>query len=867
MIFNDCFFFVFSYIFAQAYVTAVKSGVENIKEALFSPEAQQQLVPTGPRLLSHTTKARKTIDTENTDLKYLAKPDGTLVTERKQTTEHEEIHDDPLAEEDDHSTGSREHVEHKVRQVTTLRFNWNEINFDSHIRQQSSQRFTKVRDEQEVEYVADGKTVKKEMRYAAENEDMQRDGSPENESDWDSLSDRVRKARLKQKSLLQQHRGLFNSLQQSMRIQVDFQPSIESFPFAEAIQNERERKEALIKRPIDFEKEEETRKDETIKWLESHFGGKPKRSSRDPVDDDKRINVTFKGNASVTSPTDRGYKTNGYASNLQSPAKVVSPERETPKTSKYFQGISDWSERKEAAPRHLSSKAFHDELKGTLERNRMRHIGLSREEIRPPRYGKDENSKSDEEPRKRPSAKNDIRYGSRGDLHYHRNDLRGDSDDSRTLKVQREDLGYMSGSRTDIRPRHDSKDDLYAKSKKSHHTTYLHREDSGYVKDSREDVRYLRQVPAREDSFNKDSGEDEKHLKYNSPAIQRDDSAYVSSSTYFTEPRSPKTIPMRTPDSGIRSPSPEPYEADTLRPSVPQRKRLVDKKIRASEERTAKPIRIEPPPDYSRSRSISPAPSPKHHRNGGHKKMYQKTRFASSSELSRPVSTQTIETQTTPPKKNKVTSSIGNSIRKLVGKFRSASAERKLKSKSKRSASPQSKQSSKAPSQQSKHAFNQVVGSNGSTYQQYNVIDSHIGAPTMTRSTSPPSPPLPQPHANHHQQHRDRESSIVSGTARHDRTLERRVSSDNDAMAIPKQKFYLGEDPYLSMYGKENKYDGSRLQSQHNNRYRRQRSEDIDAPSRWAKKKLYFICRLIFIFRSLWNRWFAICSVTHIHVK
>lgn len=77
----------------------------------------------------------------------------------------------------------------------------------SHISQSSTQRFAKRRDEQEVEYVANGKTIKKEMRYAAETEDIERDGPPEDASDWDSLSDRVRKARLKQKSLLQQHRG------------------------------------------------------------------------------------------------------------------------------------------------------------------------------------------------------------------------------------------------------------------------------------------------------------------------------------------------------------------------------------------------------------------------------------------------------------------------------------------------------------------------------------------------------------------------------------------------------------------------------------------------------------------------------------
>lgn len=77
--------------------------------------------------------------------------------------------------------------------------------------QESSQRFYKQRDEQAVEYVADGKVIGKEMRYAAETEELERDGPPEDASDWDSLSDRVRKARRLQKSLLQQHRG--NSIQ------------------------------------------------------------------------------------------------------------------------------------------------------------------------------------------------------------------------------------------------------------------------------------------------------------------------------------------------------------------------------------------------------------------------------------------------------------------------------------------------------------------------------------------------------------------------------------------------------------------------------------------------------------------------------
>lgn len=74
--------------------------------------------------------------------------------------------------------------------------------------QESSQRFVKQRDEQEVEYVSDGKVIAKEMRYATENQFMERDGSKEDETDWDSLSDRVKKSRRQlQKTLLQKQRG------------------------------------------------------------------------------------------------------------------------------------------------------------------------------------------------------------------------------------------------------------------------------------------------------------------------------------------------------------------------------------------------------------------------------------------------------------------------------------------------------------------------------------------------------------------------------------------------------------------------------------------------------------------------------------
>lgn len=50
----------------------------------------------------------------------MAQPDGTLVTEKKKTTEHEELFDEDLPEKDDNSTGSRERVDQKVIRIRTM---------------------------------------------------------------------------------------------------------------------------------------------------------------------------------------------------------------------------------------------------------------------------------------------------------------------------------------------------------------------------------------------------------------------------------------------------------------------------------------------------------------------------------------------------------------------------------------------------------------------------------------------------------------------------------------------------------------------------------------------------------------------------
>lgn len=165
------------------------------------------------------------------------------------------------------------------------------------------------------------------------------------------------------------------------------------------------------------------------------------------------FNVTIKSNShhnvtntsSSSSLTNNNHKVTSTAHRLSAdkdlftnkptpPSKVYVAEHETaPASKKYFQGISDWSERKESPPRPLkanplSTKAFREELSNTLERKQstMKLQGPPNE-IRHPLNGK-KSSDDVAMPMK-------YRSGSREDL----------------LRTQKEDLGYLSGSRTDLR--------------------------------------------------------------------------------------------------------------------------------------------------------------------------------------------------------------------------------------------------------------------------------------------------------------------------------------------------------------------------------------------------------------------------------
>ncbi|CAL7940503.1 unnamed protein product [Xylocopa violacea] len=273
----------------EAYQKAVRSNRGDLRAAL--AESSKQLASqTGPRVVQHTTKSNKVIDTEKTLEKKELKPDGLIVTERKRTVEHEEIKDDEVPDD-----GS-------------------DINGDdaSEKRKESSQRFVKKRDEDVVDYISGGERVAREMRYVAETTEGERIG------DWTPSPTAMRTTRF------HKHSGF----------------PTEGFPA---------RKDVLTKKPLDFEEEDEARKFETSKWLESHFGSES-RSSHGSIEADNSplptstntsyINVTMKS----CTPKERDYQ--NVSNTVRNQRRSTGRDSTSP--SGYFHGISEWSERYQA---------------------------------------------------------------------------------------------------------------------------------------------------------------------------------------------------------------------------------------------------------------------------------------------------------------------------------------------------------------------------------------------------------------------------------------------------------------------------------------------------------------------------------------
>ncbi|KAL6266754.1 hypothetical protein P5V15_003590 [Pogonomyrmex californicus] len=269
----------------EAYQKAVRNNRGDLRVAL--AESSKQLAPqSGPRVIQHTTRSNKVIDTEKTLEKKELKADGLIVTEKKRTVEHEEINDDEVPDDGKNDDDDDDDDDDA-----------------SETKKESSQRYVKRREEDVVDYISAGERVGREMRYVAETTEGERIG------DWSPSPTGMRTTRF------------------------------HKYPgFSDAA-----RKDALTKKPLDLEEEDEARKFETSKWLESHFGS-DSRSSHGSLDADDSplpigtntsyINVTMKS----CTPKERDYQNVSSSRNQRRGRESNSP-------SGYFHGISEWSER------------------------------------------------------------------------------------------------------------------------------------------------------------------------------------------------------------------------------------------------------------------------------------------------------------------------------------------------------------------------------------------------------------------------------------------------------------------------------------------------------------------------------------------
>uniref|UniRef100_A0A6E8W9G3 Uncharacterized protein n=1 Tax=Anopheles coluzzii TaxID=1518534 RepID=A0A6E8W9G3_ANOCL len=691
----------------DAYLRAINSGVDDIRELLLSEKARTELQqPTGPQLVQQSVSTRKVIDSEDTDIRQLAKPDGTLVTEKEQTRQHEELVDDALPEPD----GGYDQVDSGERII-------------------DQKRYFKQRDEQHVDLIGSGgEVIGHEMRYAAEQTQMSRDGGGGGAggvgragepgggllADWDSLSDRLRKARRlgrHPKELALGPGGVT-------------QPAAGNLlPGGLPVLNDR--LDALTKKPLDFDKEEETRKAETSKWLESHFGSES-RSSRDSREDLDEL----------VEPTKRTY----FNVTIKSGDGPAEPDGRRGSTT--VRPAGEWAGR--------------------------RGLGGSRE---------------------------DLLLVERGSSH---------------------DAGYRSGDRY----RSGSEEPTGRPVQRQHSTV---------------------QPPSA--------------------------GGPIYASAYLTAPR-PKAANGAGAERNFharygRSVSPDRHSVGQIgapadgRPTVPQRRKVLERRqvavqqqLQQQQQQQQQQYHGKQPVVHHgyapRSRSVSPIQIPPVVTTL--RKPYQKTRFSSIQDLSHAGGPQQLQqhqqqqqrtvsrAQSTPPKANRVGSAIGNSIRKLMGKIRSASAERKLKLKNtKQQQQQQQQQRSQSPSPSTQHKRQSGNGGSNTTtttYQQYNVIDGHIssggGSPLLGHHH--PYGGDEQRFANGGRSqsqlalsHRPTGAGARRDSAREHRPYtERRGSSDvlsdmttgsgggggGGGGPTPRQKYYLGENPYGgSIFGKENKYN------------------------------------------------------------
>lgn len=155
----------------QEFLAAIHSGRSDLRQVLRQKEGNRTVLSTGPRLIRDTSKTNKITDTEETRELSSVLPDGKIVTETERTTEHEELNDDELPEN---------------------------VPIPKDFQKETTQRYLKTRDQEDVDYIADGVNIGHEMRFKTETMEVERrgDGGGVDEMDcFDSLSARVRRNR------------------------------------------------------------------------------------------------------------------------------------------------------------------------------------------------------------------------------------------------------------------------------------------------------------------------------------------------------------------------------------------------------------------------------------------------------------------------------------------------------------------------------------------------------------------------------------------------------------------------------------------------------------------------------------------------
>ncbi|CAB0038128.1 unnamed protein product [Trichogramma brassicae] len=375
----------------EAYLRAVRNNRDgDIRLAL--AESRRQLAETsglskGPRVLAHTTRSNKVIDTEKTLERSELKPEGQIVTERKTTVEHEEIKDDEAPEDLYDGEAAIEDCGDKEL-----------------YRKEATQRYLKRRDEDLVDYVSasTGERLGREMRYVSESTEAERTG------DWPGQSAEDQQTFSGLRSSSQQQDRLYkNGITSSCGPPPPSVPPNHSIlnnnnnnnnnnNLKHRINNNHQSNGGLHKKVIEVvtessQNENVARKFETSKWLESHFGSESRSSSEFDEEEDADvlksaakdrassnsnnntsfINVTMKSNnvASVEVKTSTSKEQNVVKNNNNNNNAKVPTNKAGGGGGGFFQGISEWSERYQSIERlrHCNSAKLTRSLKKAAE--------------------------------------------------------------------------------------------------------------------------------------------------------------------------------------------------------------------------------------------------------------------------------------------------------------------------------------------------------------------------------------------------------------------------------------------------------------------------------------------------------------------